>query len=61
MTMEIRYSKMGCSESSSMREVHSDTRLPQETRKISNEQANFTLKGTGKNKKKQSLKLEQRK
>ena len=34
---------MGCSKSSSKREVYSNTSLPQETRKISNKQCN--LKG----------------
>ena len=33
---------MGCSESSSKREVYSNTILPQETRKTSNSQPNFT-------------------
>ena len=36
------------SESSPKREIHSITSLPQETRKISNKQSNFTLKGTSK-------------
>ena len=35
---------MGCSKSSSKREVYSSTILPQETRKISNEQPNLTPK-----------------
>ena len=39
---------MGCSESSSKREVYSNTILPQEKRKISNRQPNFTPKPTGK-------------
>ena len=39
---------MGCSKSSSKREVYSNTILPQETRKTSNRQPNFTLKTTGK-------------
>ena len=39
---------MGCSESSSKREFYSDTILPQETRKTSNGQPNFTPKTTGK-------------
>ena len=39
---------MGCSKSSSRKEVYSDTILPQETRKTSNRQPNFTLKTTGK-------------
>ena len=33
---------MGCSKSSSKREVYSNTILPQETRNISNKQPNFT-------------------
>ena len=43
---------MGWSKSSSKREVYSNTILPQETRKTSNRQANFTPKTTGKNKNK---------
>ena len=39
---------MGCSKSSSKREVYSNTILPQETRKTSNRQPNFTPKITGK-------------
>ena len=39
---------MGCSKSSSKREVYSNTILPQETRKTSNIQPNFTPKTTGK-------------
>ena len=39
---------MGCSKSRSMREGYSNTILPQETRKISNRQPNFTPKTTGK-------------
>ena len=35
---------MGCSKSSSKREVYSDTGLPQETRKISNKQPKQTPK-----------------
>ena len=37
---------MGCSKSSSKREVYSNTSLPQETRNISNKQSNLTPKGT---------------
>ena len=37
---------MGCSKSSSKREVYSNTSLPQETRKISNKQPNVTSKAT---------------
>ena len=39
---------MGCSKSSSKREVYSNTILPQETRKTSSKQPNFTPKTTGK-------------
>ena len=39
---------MGLSKSSSKREVYSNTILPQETRKTSNKQPNFTPKTTGK-------------
>ena len=39
---------MGWSRSSSKREVYSNTILPQETRKTSNKQPNFTPKTTGK-------------
>ena len=38
---------MGCSKSSSKREVCSNTTLPQETRKTSNRQPNFISKITG--------------
>ena len=43
---------MGCSKSSSNRKIYSHTILPQETRKISNKQSNFTLKGTRERRKK---------
>ena len=39
---------MGCSKSSSKREAYSNTILPQEKRKISNRQPNFTPNATGK-------------
>ena len=39
---------MGCSKSSSKREVYSNVILPQETRKAPNRQPNFTPKTTGK-------------
>ena len=48
---------MGCSKSSSKREVYNDTSLPQETRKISNKQHNFTPKITGGEKNEQNPKL----
>ena len=38
---------MGCSKSSSKRKVYSNTILPQETRKTSNREPNFTPKTTG--------------
>ena len=37
---------MGCSKSSPKREVYSNTRPPQETRKIPSKQTNLTPKGT---------------
>ena len=49
MTMKHDNSKpMGCSESSSKREVYSNKILPQVKRKASNRQPNFTPKTTGK-------------
>ena len=39
---------MGCRKSSSKTEAYSNTILPQETRKTSNRQPNFTPKTTGK-------------
>ena len=36
---------MGCSKSTSKREVYSDTILPKEIRKISNKQPNLPFKG----------------
>ena len=39
---------MGCCKSSPKRQVYSNTILPQETRKTSNRQPNFTPKTTGK-------------
>ena len=39
---------MGCSKSSPKREIYSNTILPQETRKTTNRQPNFTPKTTGK-------------
>ena len=48
---------MGCSKSSSKREVYSNTVLPQETIKTMNRQPNFTPKTTGKKKNKNSPKL----
>jgi len=39
---------MGCSKSSSKREVYSNTILPQETRETSNRQPNFIPETTGK-------------
>ena len=45
MTMKTQLPKpMGCSKSSSKREVYSNTILPQETRNISNKQPNLTPK-----------------
>ena len=45
MTAKINTPKpMGCSKSHSKRKVYSNTSPPQETRKSSNKQANFTSK-----------------
>ena len=49
---------MGCSKSSSKKEVYSNTILPQETRKTLNRQPNFTPK-TGKRRRKKFPKLVQ--
>ena len=51
---------MGCSKSSSKREVYSNIILPRETRKISNKQSNLTLKAIRerRTKKPQSLQKE---
>ena len=51
---------MGCSKSSSKREVYSNIILPQETRKISNKQSNLTVKAIRerRTKKPQSLQKE---
>ena len=49
---------MGYSKSSSKREVYSNTILPQERRKTSNRQPNFTPKTTGKRRTKKKTKLE---
>ena len=46
-TQQLKTS-IGYSESSSKREVYSNTILPQETRKTLNRQPNFTPKATGK-------------
>ena len=52
---------MGCSKSRSKREVYSNTILPQETRKTSNRQPNFTPKATGKRRTKNPPKISRRK
>ena len=55
---------MGCTESSSKREVYRNTILPQETRKTLNKQPNFTPKTIGKIKnssKQMTIKTQQRK
>ena len=49
---------MGCSKSSSKKEVYSNAILLQETRKTSNRQPNFTPKTTGKRQKKNSRRKE---
>ena len=52
---------MGCSKSSSKREVYSHTILPQETRKTLNRQRNFTSKTTLKRRTKNTPKISRRK
>ena len=52
---------MGCSKSCSKREVYSNMILPQETRKISNKQPNFTPKAIRERRKKENLKVSRRK
>ena len=52
---------MGCSKSSSKREVYSNTTLPQERRKTLNRQPNFTPKTTGKRRTKKHPKISRRK
>ena len=52
---------MGCSKSSPKRDVYSNTILPQETRKISNRQPNFTPKTNGKRRTKKKPKVSRRK
>ena len=52
---------MGCSKSSSKREVYSNTVLPQETKKTSSRQPNFTTKTTGKRRTKKKKKISRRK
>ena len=52
---------MGCSKSSSKREVYSNKILPQETRETSNRQPKFTPKTTIKRTKKKKPKISRRK
>ena len=52
---------MGCSKSSSKREIYSNTILPQETRKTVNRQPNFTPKTTGKRRTKKNPKINRKK
>ena len=48
---------MGCSKSSPKSDIYSNTILPQEERKTSNRQPNFTPKTTGKIRTKKTPKL----
>ena len=48
MTKDDNSKPMGCSKSSSKREVYRNTILSQETREASNTQPNFTPKASGK-------------
>ena len=52
---------MGCSKSSSKREVYSNTILPQETRKISNKLPNLTPKAIEERRTKKKPKVSRRK
>ena len=52
---------MGCSKSSSKREVYSNTTLPQETRNISNKQPNLTPKAIRERRTKKNPKVSRRK
>ena len=52
---------MGCSKSSSKREVYSTTILPKEIRKTSNRQPNFIPKTMGKEQKKNPKLVERKK
>ena len=62
MTMLNDNSKpVGCSKSSPKREVYSNTILPQEIRKTSNTQPNFTPKTAGKRRAKIPPKINRRK
>ena len=57
MTKYNNSKPMGCSKSNSKREVYSNTILPQESRKTSSKQPNFTPKTTGKRRTKKLPKL----
>ena len=52
---------MGCSKSSSKKEVYSNTILPQEKRNISNKQPSLTPKAIRERRTKKKLKLAERK
>ena len=52
---------MGCSKSSSRREVDTNSILPQETRKTSNRQPNFIPKATGKRRRKRKNQISRQK
>ena len=52
---------MGCSKSSSKREVYTNTILPQETRNISNKQPNLTPKAITERRTKKNPKVSRRK
>ena len=62
MTMKNNNPKpVGCSKSSSKREVYSNTILPQESRKISNKQPNLTPKAIRERRTKKNPKVSRRK
>ena len=59
--MTVKTKPVGCSKSSSKREVDSNTILPQETRNISNKQPNFTPKTIKERRTKKNLEVSRRK
>ena len=54
MTTETQLKTLGCSKSSPKREFYRSTILPEETRKTSNRQPNFTSETPGKRRTKKS-------
>ena len=61
MTMKTQLKTLGCSKSSPKREFYRSTILPEETRKTSNRQPNFTPKAIGKWRRRNKKKKKRRK